>query len=259
MKPALKPLPTIMVAPNGAKKTKNDHPQLPVTITEITDTAIACFQAGARGIHAHIRDENQNHILDTGLYRQLIRAIKTALPDMFVQITTESVGIYTPEEQIELVKNLRPEACSCALKEILRLKDHDKASEFYHWAHDHDIAVQHIIYSPTELEQFMMLERQNFFAQAPKQLLFVLGRYSADFQSHPDDLDDFLNLMGNISYDWAVCGFGQSESLILEKSLRHGGKCRVGFENSLHNKDGSIARDNAERVAEIIGYNYGLS
>jgi uncharacterized protein (DUF849 family) len=33
--------------------------------------------------------------------------------------------------------------------------------------------------------------------------------------------------------------------------MSNGGKCRVGFENSLYLGDGSVAKDNAEKVVEL--------
>ena len=35
-------LPSLMVAPNGARRSKSDHPALPVTLPEIVATARAC-------------------------------------------------------------------------------------------------------------------------------------------------------------------------------------------------------------------------
>ena len=65
-------LPEIMVAPNGARRTTADHPALPVTIPQTVATARACFEAGAGGIHAHVRDAEQAHVLDAGLYSDLV-------------------------------------------------------------------------------------------------------------------------------------------------------------------------------------------
>ncbi|HAO88477.1 MAG TPA: class III aminotransferase, partial [Gammaproteobacteria bacterium] len=36
----------ITVAPNGARKLKQDHPQLPLTAYELGETAAACSAAG---------------------------------------------------------------------------------------------------------------------------------------------------------------------------------------------------------------------
>ena len=43
----MRPLPRIMVAPNGAYKTKSDHPNLPVTIEETVSSVEEAYHAGA--------------------------------------------------------------------------------------------------------------------------------------------------------------------------------------------------------------------
>ena len=89
-------LPRIMVAPNGARRGKADHPALPVTIPEIVACAADCFAAGADGLHAHVRDGAGEHVLDAGLYAELMTELARTVPGMPVQITTEAVGRYTP-------------------------------------------------------------------------------------------------------------------------------------------------------------------
>ena len=86
----------IMAAPNGARKVKTDHPALPVTIAETIAEATACHAAGASILHAHVRDDDGKHVLDAGLYRQLMDGLRATVPDMLIQITTEAVGIYSP-------------------------------------------------------------------------------------------------------------------------------------------------------------------
>ena len=85
------------------------------------------------------------------------------------------------------------------------------------------------------------------------QLIFVMGRYVEGQVSTPAMLDPFLSWMQAeaITPDWAICAFGQGETACLHNALEKGGKARVGFENSLVMEDGSIARDNAARVAAI--------
>ena len=62
----------IIVAPNGARRTRDDHPALPVTIEQTVETAVACRQAGAGAIHLHVRDEKGRHSLDPGLYTEAV-------------------------------------------------------------------------------------------------------------------------------------------------------------------------------------------
>lgn len=247
------PLPKIMVAPNGARRKKSDHPALPVTIKETVETAKACFTAGATGLHAHVRDENQNHVLDAGLYKELIAEMQTAVPQMQVQITTEAVGIYTPAEPRALVREVVPKSVSISLKEMLTDGDDAEPSKFYHWASDNEITVQHILYESTELSQLINLVDNGYLPAKQLQLLFVLGRYSVNQESSPNDLVPFLDVFtqGKLKADWAICAFGKGETACLADAIAKGGKARVGFENSLWNEDGSLANDNAERVSAI--------
>ena len=53
-------LPKLMVAPNGARKVKKDHPAVPLTISETVATAKSCYEAGAGAIHLHVRDKKDN-------------------------------------------------------------------------------------------------------------------------------------------------------------------------------------------------------
>ena len=59
----------IAVAPNGGRKTKADHPALPLTPAELAATAAECLEAGAAMIHVHVRDANGRHLLDADAYR----------------------------------------------------------------------------------------------------------------------------------------------------------------------------------------------
>ncbi|HSP26145.1 MAG TPA: 3-keto-5-aminohexanoate cleavage protein, partial [Saliniramus sp.] len=138
----------IAVAPNGGRRTKTDHPGLPVTAAETARTAAACREAGAAMIHIHVRDENQRHSLDVDLYRDAIAAARReAGPDMVIQATTESVGMYDSRQQMEMVRALKPEAISMGLRELAPSED-DKATfaDFMQWLARERIAAQIIIY-----------------------------------------------------------------------------------------------------------------
>ena len=86
-------LPRIMVAPNGARRTRADHPALPITPEEIAATARACQAAGAGAIHAHVRDDAGRHVLDAPLYRRLIGLVGEAAPGMAIPWASRSANI----------------------------------------------------------------------------------------------------------------------------------------------------------------------
>jgi len=246
-------LPGLMVAPTGARRTRNDHPQLPISVEQIVATARSCEKAGADGIHIHVRDGNNVHILDAGLYIEVLNELKTATPTLALQITTEAVGQYSPMQQRKLVKVVRPTSVSVSLSEMLATGEFDETIEFYRWCQDEGVAVQHILYSTDDLALFQSVLDNPLLKLNHPQLLFVLGRYARNQESSPDDLKPFTQWLDDtkLDCDWAVCAFGKSETECLVAANALGGKLRVGFENSLWNKDGSVAKDNAERVEEV--------
>lgn len=252
-------LPRIMLAPTGARRTKADHPELPLSVAEITATAIACQRAGAGAIHAHIRDPDGRHSLDTGLYAELLAALHSACPDLPVQLTTESVGLYSPAQQRACLAALRPDGFSIALTEMLADGDIPAARRSYFAAQEAGIAIQHILYTPEDvalLAHHLALGTFPAPEQAGLQLMLVLGRYTPGQQSTPAMLTPYLSALQTLppnagQPDWAICAFGPGETACLYHALQSGGKVRVGFENSLWHSDGSLARDNADRVAVI--------
>lgn len=245
-----------MVAPNGARRTKRDHIELPVTIPEIVSCARECHAAGAGAIHAHVRDENQAHVLDAGLYRELVDEMSSQVPGMDVQITTEAVGSYSPEQQRKLVRAVMPAAVSVSLSEMFSDGDNAAAIGFYQWAAAAGIAVQHILYNTEELSRFIGLAKLSEIPSKKHQVLFVLGRYSVGQNSSPGELNPFLDVVETeaapLDLDWAVCAFGMRQQDCLIEALRRGGKARVGFENGLWLGNGYLARNNADLVNDLV-------
>ncbi|MDB4222643.1 3-keto-5-aminohexanoate cleavage protein [Granulosicoccus sp.] len=248
----MKSLPQLMVAPNGARKTKADHKQLPITIAETVATAKACYKAGADAIHLHVRNTDGSHSLDSDLYREAMNQLAVQVPHLAVQITTEAVGQYTPDQQRQVIKDTLPDYVSISLTEMLS-GDLDAATDFYRWCTEESISVQHILYGQDDLDSLEIMLAQGNLSKRNLQLLFVLGRYTTNQVSDPEDLTLFTQWLAknDVLADWAVCAFGMNETRCLEAALHAGGKIRVGFENSFWNHDGSLAEHNAERVAEI--------
>jgi len=250
-------LPLLMVAPNGARRNKTDHPDLPITIAELVHEAKACHAAGADGIHIHVRDAQGAHTLDIGLYKEALQELAIAVPAMARQITTEAVGLYSPAQQREVVEAILPESVSIAIAEMQRDTERPRVDNFYKQCVHSGIAVQHIVYQPEDLSAVIDLVRRAELPMVGLQLMFVLGRYTKNQQSDPKSIQPYLQTLINadvdpVEVDWAICAFGQQESACLRAAHQAGGKLRVGFENSLWHADGSVAKNNAARVAEIV-------
>lgn len=240
----------LAVAPNGARKTKADHPALPMSASEIAHTAAECREAGAAMIHLHVRDRSGGHSLDADLYREAIAAVRREVGEgLVIQVTSEAVGRYSPDQQIAMVREVMPEAVSLAVREILPDPSRERAAaDFYSWARHSGILVQHILYSKDDLAQFDQLVARGVVPGDRHCVLFVLGRYSPGQRSTPCDLLPFLT-GGEVSHDWFICAFGALETACAVTGAALGGHARVGFENNLLMPDGEPAGSNADLVA----------
>ena len=241
----------IMVAPNGARKTRRDHDSLPVSIADTVSEALLCFQAGASVLHGHVRGDSEEHVLDVGRYRELLAEMTLRVPQMLVQITTEAVGRYSPEEQVACVQALIPKMASVSLREITSdYQRNDYAADFFSWCLEAGVHIQHILYSSDDLQRFVELKDQGIIPASHRCMLFVLGRYREDFQSEPDDLAPFLaaELSG---LDWFTCAFGSREQECVMTGINAGGHARVGFENNLYLPGGEVAANSAELVSSL--------
>lgn len=250
METILRPV-TISVAPNGAYKTKKDHPKLPMTAKELAETAAACRDAGAAMIHLHVRDPDGVHLLDEHAYRTATAAVTRAVGrDLVVQITSEAGGRYNRHQQMAVVRAVAPEAVSISLREIVpdAAAEGDAAS-FYAGLRGEGIFIQTILFTPEEVARYYDLRERGVLGEGKDFLLFVLGRYTPGQVSVPADLLPFLSVFrGDVP--WAMCAFGRHEHACALTAAALGGHVRVGFENNLHTSDGSVAADNSVLVGQ---------
>lgn len=245
----------LAVAPNGGRRVKADHPAIPLTAAELADTAARCLEAGAAMIHVHVRDRSGKHLLDAGTYAEALAAIKGAVGDRLVaQVTSEALGVYAPAEQIAVVKAVRPEAVSLALRELCPTAAEEAAfAEFLLWLKAEGVAPQMIVYSAEEFARLNALIRRGLVPWADPPVLFVLGRYTAGQTSAPADLLPFLAPGLPRPAHWMMCAFGRFEAGCAAAAALLGGHVRVGFENNLFLPGGGLAPDNAASLAAVAG------
>ncbi len=251
-KPVWPPL-VIAVAPNGARRVRADHQALPITPAEIAESAARCLEAGACMIHMHVRDRDGGHTLDTDAYRAATAAVRDAVgDDLIIQVTSEAVGLYLPEEQMAMVHEVRPEAVSMAIRELVPDEAHEApAADFFAWLLRENIMPQYIVYSADEVARFADLRRRGVIPGDGVFVLYVLGRYKEGQVSEPIDLLPFLEVTGSMACHWAMCAFGPREGACAMMVTALGGHARVGFENNRYMNSGALAPDNAALVAQV--------
>lgn len=242
----------IAVAPNGGRRSKSDHSGLPLSPEELAACAAECLEAGASMIHIHVRDDAGCHCLEVDRYRAAIAAIRDTVSDrLIIQVTTESLGIFTPDEQMDLVRVLHPEACSIALREMVPDASYESAfAALLEWMRHERIVPQIILYDRPDLERLQDMLRRGLVPAEDIPVLFVLGRYTTHQQSSPADLQEFLQVSSAFAH-WSMCAFGQDEAACGVAAALMGGNVRLGFENNLLLPEGTVAENNAALIAPV--------
>lgn len=243
----------LTVAPNGAYKTKAEHPRLPMTAQELASTAKDCLDAGAAMLHMHVRKPDGGHLLDAHAYQEATAAVRRAVgQQLVVQITTEAAQIYQPAAQMQVVRDSRPEAVSVGLRELLKpdVPERDLAA-FFGWLATCNTMAQVILYDTEDVRQWQALRARGVIPEHRWFLLFVLGRYTAGQKSSPADLLPFLQA-DDAAHPWAMCAFGPLENACAVAAAALGGHARIGFENNLYLRDGGMAQDNAALLSQAV-------
>lgn len=242
----------IMSAPNGARRSHDDHPALPMTPAESARDAVALVEAGVSVLHLHVRDDDGKHTLDADRYREAIEAIRKSVGDeLVIQVTTEAVGQYSSEQQMDMVRELKPEAVSVALREISPIDADERiAADFFAWMRNAYIWPQVILYSAEDVTRFDALRHRGVFAEQSPFAMFVLGNYTDSIAGSVAELDGLLAVTDPNAYPWAVCCFGQDENAVMLAATARGGHVRLGFENNLVLPGGEVAPDNAALICE---------
>lgn len=240
--------PFIMVAPNGARRGKADHPALPVTLTDILDTARACHLAGADGLHLHVRDADGRHTLDAGRYKEALTELGAQLPTLRIQITTEAAGLFDVRTQHACLRDVKPEWASISVREMAR--DPALAPRVYDLCAAQGTEVQHILYNADDAALLRDWWDRGIVHAHQTSAIYVLGRYATADGSSPADIAPFRAALPQVT-NWMVCAFGPQEHACLAAAAALGGNLRVGFENSLTAADGTPHIDNATSVATL--------
>ena len=242
------------VAPNGGRKTKADHPALPLSAGELARAAAACLERGASMIHLHVRDGRGLHCLDPDAYRAATACICEAVGDrLVIQITSESLGLFTPGEQRAAVLEANPEAVSLSLRELAPDKaDETDFGEFLAKLKQRRIWPQIILYTPNEAERLGAMRKRGLIPFENLAVLYVLGRFALTRTAIPRDLLPYLAPDMPRFHPWSVCAFGRREAACVTAGALLGGHARVGFENNLILPSGARAASNADLVGAAV-------
>jgi 3-keto-5-aminohexanoate cleavage enzyme len=242
----------ITVAPTGAETAKADCPQLPTTLDELVETALACAAAGASLIHVHVRDGDHRPTLDPARLRDTVDALREQT-DLVVQLSTGG-SVHDPLEARLTVLDAEPDSCSitCGTTNFgddVFLNPYPFMAQLYQQAQEREVVPEFELF---DLGHVAVLRRLLDTFGLP-----YGGRVHVDFVTGvpggmpgtPAALTAGIQALPPQVTSWSATGIGRTHLPIAAAALAAGGHLRVGMEDNLVYARGRPVRHNAELVS----------
>jgi uncharacterized protein (DUF849 family) len=272
----------ITCAVTGAVHTPTMSEYLPITPTEIAESAIQAAEAGAAILHLHARDPlNGKPSADPELYKQILPVVARGT-DAIVNITTGGSTRMTLDERLAYPLLAQPEMCSLNMGSMNftihpvaeKIKDwrFDWEQEYVAGMKDHVFRntfqdVENILTRMSEhgtrfelecydighlynLAYFVDREiiKPPFFIQSIYGILGGLGPDPENMMMMRATAD---RLFGRENYELSVLGAGRHQMSLLTMGAIMGANVRVGLEDCIYLGKGVKAQSNAEQVHKI--------
>jgi len=254
----------ITTALTGAETTRQVQPNLPITPDEQAACAKACFEAGSRVLHLHVREDDGSPSQRLERFEEVIIKVRKTVPEMLIQISTGgAVGVPFEERMAPL--KLKPEMATLnagtlnfgdevfinSPKDIMRLTEFFKAE---------NVAPEIEVYESGMIDYVAKLVKKGFITHEPLHVQFVLGVPGGMSGKPKNVLYMAEHLKEEIpTATWGVAGIGRWQLPCAMLAMVMGGHIRVGFEDNVFYHKKVLADSNEQLVARIarIAEEYG--
>ncbi|WP_114905651.1 3-keto-5-aminohexanoate cleavage protein [Ornithinimicrobium murale] len=244
----------ITVAPTGAETAKSDFPQLPTTLEELVETAVACQEAGAGLVHVHIRDGEHKPTLDAARLRDTVQALREQT-DLVVQLSTGG-SVHDPLEARLQVLDAEPDSCSltCGTTNFgddVFLNPYPFMSQLYRQAQEREVVPEFELFDLGHVHALRRLLDEHglpfggkvhvdFVTNVPGGMPGTVEALVAGIQALPEQVTS-----------WSATGIGRAHLPIAAAALAGGGHLRVGMEDNLMLARGQQVQHNRELVSRV--------
>ncbi|RFA08701.1 hypothetical protein B7R54_05270 [Subtercola boreus] len=225
--------------------TKDDHSAVPVSPAELAADARACAAAGARAFHVHPRAASGVETLAYGVVDDVVRAVKASQPHP-VGVGSGAWIEGDVARRLEFASQwTQPDFVSVNLAE-------EGAVPLIHRLAERGIAVEAGVWTVADAEFLVSGELP------PGLVRLLIEPVELDVTLAVGIVAEIHRLLdrGGVEVPRLQHGDGEATWVLLEDAARRGIDTRIGFEDTFHLPDGSLAESNAALVraaAEIMG------
>jgi 3-keto-5-aminohexanoate cleavage enzyme len=242
----------ITVAPTGAETAKADCPQLPTTLSELVETAVACEAAGASLIHIHIRDSDHQPSLDSALLRDSVLAVREQT-SLVVQLSTGG-SVHDPLDKRLTVLDAEPDSCSltCGTTNFgndVFLNPYPFMAQLYQLAQEREIVPEFELFDLGHVAALRRLIDSFGLPFGGKVHVDFVTGVPGGMPGTPAALLAGIQALPAEVTSWSATGIGRTHLPIAAAALASGGHLRVGMEDNLNYAKGQPVQRNDELVS----------
>ena len=239
----------LQVTPNGPW-VQDVHPGMPVSLDELLHELSACFDAGADGVHLHVRDHTGAETLDPAIVSETCRRVRRAAQDVGhdpeVGLTTGEWIVPDLDDRIAMIRAW--EGVDCATVNLSEAGFERIMAAMIEVGIGIDVG----LWAPQELDVVvgsgLLPHAQRISIElAPGEPYFLTGDPKAVAQQVNDALDDSGSTCPRLTH-----GMDRWTWPLVLDAFSRGHDTRVGFEDSFLLPHGQMAQNNAELVRAAV-------
>jgi len=247
----------ITVAAVGAELTKDEQPNLPITLEELARDAAECRDAGASIYHLHVREPDGTPTMDVETFRNARDAI-AASSDLIVQFTTGG-AVSDPEQARSAPLELRPEMATLTTGTVnfgddVFMNPMPLVRRLYERMLAFEITPEFEIFDSGMIETARKLYDE-LSATHHAHYDFVLGVRGG--MPAWDDAVGFLSSKLAPTATWSATGIGRAHLPVTQQAIASGGHVRTGLEDVRYFDPDVRARSNAQLIGRVADLSRG--
>ncbi len=256
----LAPYPPLLinVCLTGMVPTRDLTAHVPVTPEEIVADALRVYDAGARAVHIHARDDQGKPTWKAAVYEQIVAGIRRERPDLICCVSTSGRNwseIERRAEVLSLTGLAKPDLASLTLGSMNfptgpSVNSLDTIFRLAETMQANGIRPELEVFDVGMVGTAKLLERKGIVG-GRKYFNLLLGNLG----TIPATVGNLAMLVAALPDDsvWAAAGMGVFQLPMNVTAIAAGGGVRVGIEDSLHYDQGKThLATNGELVRRVV-------
>jgi uncharacterized protein (DUF849 family) len=254
--PAIEGKPCIIcVAITGSLPRKAHNPAVPISVAEQVESTHEAFEAGARIVHAHVRNDDETPTSDPERFARLKEGLEKHCPGLIVQFSTGGRSGAGKERGGMLP--LRPDMASLTVgSNNFPTRVYENPPDLVDWLASemlkHGVKPEIEAFDLSHIFQAARMAADGRL-KSPLYVQFVMGVKNAMPADRPA-FDFFVETLKRLAPDaeWCAAGIGPSQIVVNEWCVSAGGHCRTGLEDNVRLDRERLAPSNAALVRRVV-------